>query len=169
MAVLPVDDGGFEEAGGLAGALALALGDDEALVLGVADVLPAGEATTACVGAWLALVQVGLGVGWTVFSVVLPDVGLVRGLGLGDTVGAGVPLGLSLGLPVAFGLLVLGLAEGLALGLVVLPPLWLPLDDAAGAVAFLVGLLAELAAVSASDGCADGDGHELGVVWTVRP
>jgi hypothetical protein len=171
MAVLPVDDGGFEEAGGLAGALALALGDDEALVLGVADVLPAGEATTACVGAWLALVQVGFGVGWIVFSPVAPDVGLVLGLGLGlgDTVGVGVPPGLSLGLTVALGLLVLGLGEALALGLVVLPLLWLPLDDAAGAVAFLVGLLAELAAVSASDGCADGDGHELGVVWTVRP
>ena len=163
MALLPVADGGFDEAGWLADALAFALADADALVLGVADVLTAGEATTACVGAWLALVQVGFGVGWIVFSPVPPDAGLVRGLGLGlgDTVGVGVPLGLLLGLTVALGLLVLGLAEGLALGLVVLPPLWLPLDDAAGAVAFLVGLLAELAVVCAWDGCADGDGHEL--------
>ena len=164
MAALPVDDDGFDEADWLADALAFALADADALVLGVGDVLPAGEATTACVGAWLALVQVGFGVGWIVFSPVPPDAGLVRGpgLGLGDTVGVGVLLGLSLGLTVALGLLVLGLAEGLALGLVVLLPLWLPLDDAAGAVAFLVGL--ELAVVSAWDGCADGDGHELGVV-----
>ena len=71
-------------------------------------------------------------------------------------------LGLTLGLTVALGLLVLALAEALAL--VVLPSLGLPLDDVAGAVAFPVGLLAEPVAVSLADGCVDGDGQEVGVV-----
>jgi hypothetical protein len=93
-------------------------------------------------------------------------VGLVLGLGLGDTVGVGVPLGLALGLTVALGL-VLALADALALGLVVLPPLWLALDDVAVAVAFPVGLLAEPAVVAVLDGCADGDAQ--GVVGRITP
>jgi hypothetical protein len=79
-------------------------------------------------------------------------------------VGLEVALGLPLGLTVALGLLVLALAEAPALGFVVLPPLWLPLDDVAGAVAFWVGLLADPVDVSVSDGCADGDVQELGAV-----
>jgi hypothetical protein len=75
----------------------------------------------------------------------------------------GVPLALALGLLVALGL-VLTLGETLELGLVVLPLLWLPLDDVAGAVAVPVVLLGELDLVSASDGCTDGDGQLLGVL-----
>jgi hypothetical protein len=63
MALLPADDGGFDDADWLTDALAFTPADDDALVLGVADVRPEGEVTTACVGAGLALVQVGLGVG----------------------------------------------------------------------------------------------------------
>jgi hypothetical protein len=63
MALLPVDDGGFDDADWLTDALAFTLADADTLVLGVADVRPEGEVTTACVGAELALVQVGLGVG----------------------------------------------------------------------------------------------------------
>ena len=159
MALVPADDGGFDEADWLADALAFTLGDDDALLLAVADSVAEGDEAAACVRAGLGLGQVWFGVGAIVFW----PVAVAVGLGLGDTVGVGVPLGLWLGLTVALGLLVLGLGEALALGLVVLPLLWLPLDDAAGAVAFLVGLLAELAVVSAWDGCADGDGHELGV------
>jgi hypothetical protein len=173
MAVPPVDDAWFDEADWLADALAFALADDDALafaladadplVLGEADVLAAGEDPAVRVG--VALVQVAFGVAWIACWCVASDVGLVVGLGLGDTLGVGVPLGLALGLTVALGLLVLALAEALALGLVVLPLLWLPLDDAAGAVAFPVLLLAALVAVRVAGGCVDGDAQELCVVW----
>jgi hypothetical protein len=146
--VPPVDDEEFDEADWLVEALAFALAVDDALFLGVAEVLPEGEAaTTACVGA--GLVQVGFGVGWIVFLAVPFDVGLVLGLGLSDTVAVavGVPLGLLLGLTLG---LVLALAEALALALAlaVLPPLWLPLDDVAGAVVSPVVLLAGLVLVA---------------------
>jgi hypothetical protein len=152
--VLPVDDDGFDEAEWLADALAFTLADEDALVLGVADVCPEGEATAACAGVGPGLEQVVSGVGWIVFWFVPPDAGLVLGpgLGLGDSVGLEVALGLPLGLTVALGLLVLALAEAPALGFVVLPPLWLPLDDVAGAVGFPAGLLAELAVASVFDG-----------------
>jgi ABC-type nitrate/sulfonate/bicarbonate transport system permease component len=84
-------------------------------------------------------------------------------------VGVGVLLGLSLGLTLALGPLVLALGEALALGLVVLPLLWLPLDEVAGAVVLSLVLLAALVFVSVADGCVDADGQELGVVWTVTP
>jgi hypothetical protein len=157
--VLPVDDDGFDEADWLADALA----DDEALFLGVADLVAEaeGEATVACAGA--GLVQVEFGVGWSVFLPVPSEVRL--GLGLGDTVWVGVPLGLLVGLTLALELL-LALAEALvlALALVVPPLLWLPLDDVAGAVVLPVVLLAGLLLVTATDECVDGDGQELGVV-----
>jgi hypothetical protein len=63
----------------------------------------------------------------------------------------GVPLGLLLVLTLALGLLVVALAEALALELAAVALLGFPLDDVAGAVAFFVGLLAELAVVSAPD------------------
>jgi len=158
MALAPADDGGFDEADWLADALAFTLGDDDALLLAVADSVAEGDEAAACVRAGLGLGQVWFGVGAIVFW----PVAVAVGLELGDTVGVGVPLGLWLGLTVALGLLVLALAEALAL--VVLPPLGLPLDDVAGAVAFPVGLLAEPVAVSLADGCVDGDGQEVGVV-----
>jgi len=158
MALVPADDGGFDEADWLADALAFTLGDDDALLLAVADSVAEGDEAAACVRAGLGLGQVWFGVGAIVFW----PVAVAVGLELGDTVGVGVPLGLWLGLTVALGLLVLALAEALAL--VVLPPLGLPLDDVAGAVAFPVGLLAEPVAVSLADGCVDGDGQEVGVV-----
>jgi hypothetical protein len=160
MALLPADDDGFTEADWLADALALTLGDDDALV--VADVVAEGDEAAVCPGA--ALVQVEFGVGWIVCWPVASDVGL----GLGVIVGVAVPLGVSLGLTVALGLTVV-LGESVALELVVLPPLWLPLDDVSGAVAFSVGLLAELAVVAVSDACADDDGHELAVLCTITP
>jgi len=158
MALAPADDGGFDEADWLADALAFTLGDDDALLLAVADSVAEGDEAAACVRAGLGLGQVWFGVGAIVFW----PVAVAVGLELGDTVGVGVPLGLWLGLTVALGLLVLALAEALAL--VVLPPLGLPLDDVAGAVAFPVGLLAEPVPVSVADGCVDGDGQEVGVV-----
>ena len=160
MALAPADDGGFDEADWLADALAFTLGDDDALLLAVADSVAEGDEAAACVRAGLGLGQVWFGVGAIVFW----PVAVAVGLELGDTVGVGVPLGLWLGLTVALGLLVLGLGEALALGLVVLPLLWLPLDDVAGAVAFPVGLLAEPVPVRVADGCVDGDGQEVGVV-----
>jgi hypothetical protein len=164
-AVLPVDDDGCDDADWLADddALAFTLADDDALVLGVADVCPVGEDTAACVCTALGLVQVEPDVGWIVFWSVLFDVEPV--LGLGDTVVVAVSLGLTLRAAVALGLLVLALAGGL----VVLPPLWLPLDDTAGAGGFPVGLLAELGVVSAPDGLVDGDGQELCVLGAATP
>jgi hypothetical protein len=164
--VPPFDDDGFDEADWLADALAFTLADDDALFLGAAEALTEGEDTTAaCVGA--GLVQVGFGGGWTVFLTVPPDVELVLGLGLSDTVevAVGVPPGLSLELTLGLGL-GLGLAEALALALelAVLPPLWLPLDDVAGAVVFPAVLLAGLVLVAVTDCCVDGDAQELGVL-----
>ena len=164
--VLLVDDDCFDEVDWLAEGDALAeydaLSDDEARAdddaLAVADVLAEGEDAAACVGAELG--QVEFGVGRIVVWAVATDVGL----GLGDAVGVGVLLGLALGLAVTLGLLVLALEEAPALGLVVLPLLWLPLADVAGAVAFPLGLLAALVPVNVTDGLADGDGQELGVV-----
>jgi hypothetical protein len=161
LTVLPfVDDDGFDEADWLADALAFALADADALCLGAADVLLEDEDTTA---AWAGpvLVQVESGVGWIVLFPVPPELGLVLGLGLSDTVAVvvGVPPGLSLGLTLGLGL---GLADALALELAALPLLWLPLDDVASAVTFSVALLAALVLVSATDGCVDGGAQELG-------
>ena len=148
MALLPADEDGFDEAVRAADAVA----DDDALVLGVADPVAEGDEAAVRVGA--ALVQLEFGVGLLVPS----DVGL------GVTVGVGLPLGVWLGLAVPLGLVVLALGEALAPVLAVLPPLWLPLDDVADAVALLVGLLAEPLVVGVSDGCADGDGQALSVL-----
>jgi len=64
---------------------------------------------------------------------------------------------------------VLGLAEGLRLGLVVLPLLWLPLGDVTGAVVVWVAPLGGLVLVCAADGCVDDGGQEGGVVCAATP
>ncbi len=63
----------------------------------------------------------------------------------------------------------LGLAEGLELGLVALPLLWLPLDDVAGAVVVWVAVLGGLVLVCVAGGCVDGDGQAVGVVCAATP
>jgi hypothetical protein len=144
----------------LVDALAFALADDEALFLGEGEVLLDGEDTAA---AWVGavLVQVGsAAVGWIVFLAVPPEAGLVLGLTVLDAVAVvvGVLPGLSLGLTLALALaeaLALALAEALALALAlelaVLPLLWPPLDDVAGAVTFPVVLLAGAVLVTVTD------------------
>ena len=79
-----------------------------------------------------------------------------------------VPLGSGLGLRLTLGL-VLGLVEGLELGLVVLPLLWLPLDDAAGAVVVWVAVLGGLVLVCAAAGCVDGGPQGADVVGAATP
>ena len=88
------------------------------------------------------------------------------GLAGGVEVAVRVPLGSGLGLRLTLGLvlgLVLGLAEGLEPELAVLSLLWLPLDDAAGAVVVWVALVAELVPVCVADeDVEDGEQDVLG-------
>jgi hypothetical protein len=156
---LPVDDDGV--------LVALALGEDDALILGLDDGLdedvPEAEEEVAdagaCVGVWLVL-QLGCAAGVLLSGTV--GLGLLLGLPLAD--GVPVVVGLGLGLLLADGVLVvvevgLGLLLAPALELAVL--LWLPLDEVAGAVVVRVAVLGELVVLCVADGCAEDDAQAV--------
>jgi hypothetical protein len=107
-------------------------------------------------------VQLGLGVGWTLFLADLLGLGLAPVLALEDVVGlvGAEPPGLALGVTLALGL-ELALPDGLELALAVLPLLVLPLEDVAGAVVVAVVLLGELLVVDVTDGWVDRDAQAL--------
>ena len=138
VALLVAD--GLDEADALVGEL---VGDD-VLFAGVAEVVaPAGCVDAGLVQLWL---ELGLGLGSVRFWPAPAELELLLALGEAGAVVVGVPSGLGLGLMVALGLVlalgeVLVLAEAVVLGLAVLLLLWLALDDVAGAVGLLGGLL----------------------------
>ena len=166
----PVDDAGLDEADGLVELVAFALDDEEALFLGEA----VDEALAGALDAVVDVaegVQLGSGLGRTLFlpgsAEVEPVLGL--GLGLGDVVGVDVEEPLALGEALPLGL-PLALAEAEALELGVLPLLELPLDDVTGgAVAVVVVLLGGLVLVSVWDGRVDGDWQAPGVFVGATP
>jgi len=136
------------------------LDDDDELSLGEAEVVD----TVAC--AAVEVPQDGLGLAWMVFLAVPLVVGSPLALCDTDGVVVGVVSGVTLGVRVLgeLGLtLVLGeeLPEELA-ALVVLAPLWLPLDDVTGAADVPV-VLGELLLPAATDRCEDCDVHGPGV------
>jgi hypothetical protein len=149
----------------LAGADVFGLDDGDELSLGEAEVVETV--------AWAAEVpQDELGLAWTVFLASPAAVGSSLALCDADGVIVGVASGVTLGVGVTVGLgLTLALgeepAEELA-GLVVLAPLWLPLDDVAGEadVSFVLG---ELLSLTAADRCVDCDAHGLGVLAAATP
>jgi hypothetical protein len=167
---LPADDD--DE---LAPLVAVALGDDDALFLGVAEDVPeadeeaeeeadeeeeedAGAAGCVAVG----LVQLACGLGSTGPLGGTVPLGLLLGLVVADGVPVVVGLGLLLGLAVADGVPVvvevgLGPLLAPALELAVLPLLWLPPDDVAGAVVAWVAVLGELLVLCVADGLAEDD------------
>ena len=142
------------------------LDDDDELSLGEAEVVD----TVAC--AAVEVPQDGLGLAWTVFLAVPLVVGSLLALCDTDGVVVGVASGVTLGVRVMVGLgLRLVLGEELAgeLGvLVVLAPLWLPLDDLTGAADVPV-VLGELLLPAATDRCEDCDAHGLGVRAAATP
>jgi hypothetical protein len=160
--VLPVADAALAESEGPAGVPALvlgfALGDDDGLCVGLNEDLAAAVDTWPCPGA--GLVQLGLGVGLTLFLADPVELGLALLLALDDVVGVtdGEPPGLALGVSLG---LTLALSDGLELALGVLPLLVLPLEDVAGAVVVAVVLLGGLLLVGVTDGCVDGDAQAL--------
>jgi hypothetical protein len=160
--VLPVADAALAESEGPDGALALvlafALADDEALCVGVDEDLAAAVDAWLCAGA--GLVQLELGIGWTLFLADPVELGLALVLALDDVVGVtdGEPPGLALGVSLALGL-TLALPDGLELTLAVL--LVLPLEDVAGAVVVAVVPLGGSLLADVADECADGDGQAL--------
>jgi hypothetical protein len=159
--VPPVVDDALDESDALADVPAFvvdfALGDDDALFVGVDEDLVAAVDTWPRVGA--EVVQFGLAVGWMLF---LADL-LGLGLALDDVVGVAdpEPPGLALGVKLPLGL-GLALPDALELALAVPPLLVLPLEDVAGAVVVAVVLLGELLLVGVADGCVDGDAQALG-------
>jgi hypothetical protein len=162
--VLPVADAALAESEGPADVLALvldfALGDDDGLCVGLDEDLAAAVDTWPCPGA--GLVQLGLGVGWTLFLADPVELGLAPVLALDDVVGVteGEPPGLALGVSLALGL-TLALTDALELALAVLPLLVLPLEDVAGAVVVTVVRLGESLVAGVTDEWADGDGQAL--------
>jgi hypothetical protein len=160
--VLPADEDGV--------LAAFALGDDDALVFGLAEdvdegldegVLEAEEeaaAAAVCVEVGL-LVQVRCELAGT-GPLVVVGLGLLLGLLVADGVLVLVVLGLLLGLllddgvPVVVGL---GLLLAPALEPAVLSLLWLPLDDVAGAVVVWVALVGELLVVCVADESGEAD------------
>ena len=157
--MLPVVDDVLTEFDALAFVLDFALADDDGLFLGV------DEDLLAAVDTWprgAELVQLGLGVGWTLFLADPLELGLAPVLALEDVVGvAGAePPGLALGVTLPLGL-ALALPDALELALAMLPLLVLPLEDVAGAVVVAVVLLGELLVVAVTDECVDGDPQAL--------
>ena len=108
------------------------------------------------------LVQLELGVGWTLFLADPLELGLAPVLALEDVVGVAdtEPPGLALGVTLPLGL-ALALPDALELALAVLPLLVLPLEDVAGAVVVAVVPLGELLVVDVTDECVDGDAQAL--------
>jgi hypothetical protein len=104
------------------------------------------------------VVQLGLGVAWTLFLADPVELGLALLLALDDVVGVtdGEPPGLALGVSLWLGL-TLALPDALELALAV--PL--PLEDEAGDVVVAVVRLGELLVAGVTDECADGDGQAL--------
>jgi hypothetical protein len=160
--VLPVADAALAESEGPADVLALvldfALGDDDGLCVGLDEDLAAAVDAWPCPGA--GLVQLGLGVDWTLFLADPAELGLAPVLALDDDVGVtdGEPPGLALGVSLG---LTLALPDGLELALAVPPLLVLPLEDVVGAVVVAVVLLGGLLLVGVTDGCVDGDAQTL--------
>jgi hypothetical protein len=166
--VLPVDDDGV-----LVALVTFALGDDDALVFGLAEDVDEGldeavpeadeeaAATAVCVEAGLlVLAQRGRGLDGTGPLVV--GLGLLLGLLVADGVLVVVGLEVLLGELVDDGVPVvvevgLGLLLAPALEFAVLPLLWLPPGDVAGEVAAWVALLGELLVVRVADVCAEAD------------
>jgi hypothetical protein len=162
--VLPVDDDGV--------LVTFGLGDDDALVFGLAEDVDEGldeavpeadeEAAAApeCVAVAVGLLeQLGCGPGWTDRLVVV-GLGLLLGLLVADGVLVVLGLEVLLEVLVADGVPVvvevgLGLLLAPALELAVLSLLWLPPDDVAGAVVVWVALLGEVPVVCVPDGCAE--------------
>jgi hypothetical protein len=152
--------------------VAFALGDDDALVFGLAEDVDEGldegvpevdeEAADAvvCVEVGLGVqVECGLGAGlWVVVGLGL--LGLLVADGVLVVVGLGLLLGLLVadGVPVVVGL---GLLLAPALELGVVPLLRLPLDDVAGAVVVWVVLLGELLVVRVADESGEADVHDV--------
>jgi hypothetical protein len=193
MSLAPADDDdGFDAAGVLVDVVALALApvpvflglaEDEDLAEAEEDAEDAEEeaeedaeeeaeeAEEDAVDA-AACVVAGVQVGFVVASTpLLPgpaELVLVLVLARGVEVAVEVPLGSGLGLRLALGL-VLGLVLGLAEGLVVLPLLWLPLDDVAGAVVVWVAVLGGLVLICVTGGCVDRDGQTVGVISGASP
>ena len=162
--MLPVVDDVLDESDALADVLAFAvdfaLADDDGLFVGLDEDLVAAVDTWPRVGA--ELVQLGLGVGWTLFLADPLELGLAPVLALEDVVGVvgTEPPGLALGVTLSLGL-ALALPDALELALAVLPLLVLPLEDVAGAVVVAVVLLGELLVVDVTDECVDGDAQAL--------
>jgi hypothetical protein len=163
--MLPVVDDALAESDALAFAEDFALADCDGLFVGVDEALAEAADTWPCVGA--ELVQLGLAVDWTLFLADLLGLGLAPLLALEDVVGVvgAEPPGLALGVSLPLGL-ALALPDALELALGVLPPLVLPLEDAAGAVVATVVLLGELLLVAVTDECVDGDGQPLSETGT---
>jgi hypothetical protein len=156
--VVPADDDGV-----LVALAAFALGDDDALVFGLAEDVDEGvpeaeeEAAAAAVCVELGLlVQVRCGLGRADALVV--GLGLLLGLLVADEVLVVVGLGLLPAdcVPVAVGL---GLLLALALEPAVLSLLRLPPDDVAGAAVVWVALLGELLVVCVADERGEADVH----------
>jgi hypothetical protein len=149
----------------LAGADVFGLDDGDELSLGEDEVVETV--------AWAVEVpQDELGLAWTVFLASPPTVGSSLALCDTDGVIVGVASGVTLGVGVTVGLgLTLALGEepaGELEVLVVLAPVWLPLDDAAGAVDVAV-VLGELLLPAAADRCVDCVAHGLGVLAAATP
>ena len=165
--VLPVVDDALDEPDGLADVLAFALdfalADDDGLFVGLDEDLAEAADTWPRVGA--ELVQLGLGVGWTLFLADPLELGLAPVLALEDVVGVvgAEPPGLALGVTLSLGL-ALALPDALELALAVLPLLVLPLEDVAGAVVVAVVLLGELVVADVTAGCVDGARRRSAVV-----
>jgi hypothetical protein len=165
--MLPAVDDEPDESDALADVLAFtvdfALADDDGLFVGLDEDLVAAADTWPPVGP--AFGQLGLAVGWALFLADPLELGLAPLLALEDVVGVAVevPPGLALGVMLTPGL-ALALVDALAPELVVLPLLWPPLDDVAGAAAVWVTLLGELLLLSATAGCVDGDVQVLGLI-----
>jgi hypothetical protein len=157
--VPPVVDEELAESDALADVLAFALADDDTLFVGFDEALVEAADTWPCPGA--GLVQLGLGVGWALFSADLLGLGLALVLALADVVGVAVaePPGLALGVSLPLGLR-LALPDGLEPSLTVLL-LVLALEEVAGAVVVAVVPLAGLLLVVVADACVDGDGQAL--------
>jgi hypothetical protein len=169
--VLPADDDGVLVA------LAFTLGDDDALVFGLAEDVDEGldegvpeaeeeaAAAAVCVGVGL-FVQVRCELAGTGPLVVVGLGVLLLGLLVADGVLVVVGLGLLLALALAdcvpvvvgLGLLLAPAPEPAVLSLLRLPP-----DDVAGAVVVWVALFGELLVVCVADECADGDVQGAGV------
>jgi hypothetical protein len=156
--VLPVVDDALADVPALV--LDFALADDDGLVLGLDEALVEAVDTWPCPGA--GLVQLGLGVGWTLLVADLLGLGLTPVLGLVDVVGVtgAEPPGLALGVTLPLGL-ALALPDGLEPALGVPPLLVLPLEDVAGAAVVAVVLPGGLLLVCVTDECVDGDAQVL--------